>query len=75
MMAQDYSQKFQKLTTQEIYNKAIHLAMELNYKAAIETMEQEANFYSKEAIRDDLILFLTKREKLDEGNLIMHLTT
>ena len=75
MMEKELYQKFQKLTTQEIYDKAIQLATELNYKAGLSSIKRNAKYWGKEAIRDDLILFLTKREKLDEGNLIMHLTT
>ena len=40
MMEKELYQKFQKLTTQEIYDKAIQLATELNYKAGLSSIKR-----------------------------------
>ena len=73
--AEELSQKYLKeLTTEEIYEKALQLARNLRYETAVETIKREAQFWSKEAIKEDLIEFLQKGEKISEYNLIMMLT-
>ena len=73
--AEELSQKYLKeLTTEEIYEKALQLARNLKYKTAVETIKREAQFWSKEAIKEDLIEFLQEGEKISEYNLIMMLT-
>lgn len=67
-------QKYQKLTTEEIYDRALQLAKNLKYKTAVGTIQREAQFWSKEAIKEDLMEFLQKGEKISEYNLIMMLT-
>ena len=73
-MAFEYLEKYQNLTTEEIYDKAMDLAKSLNYRAAMSAMQREAKNWGIETLRDDLCLFLEKKDKIDEGNLIMLLT-
>ena len=73
-MAFEYLQKYQKLTTEEIYDKAMNLAKSLNYKAAMSAMRREAKNWGINTLRDDLCLFLEKKDKIEEGNLVMLLT-
>lgn len=73
-MAFEYLEKYQNLTTEEIYGKAMFLAKSLNYRAAMSAMQREAKNWGIETLRDDLCLFLEKKDKIDEGNLIMLLT-
>lgn len=73
-MAFEYLQKYQNFTAEEIYDKALQLARNLKYETAVGTIQREAQFWGKEAVKEDLMEFLQKGEKISEYNLIMMLT-
>ncbi len=73
MTEKELYQEYQKLTTEEIYDKALQLAAKLNYQVGISSIERNCKNWGKETIRNDLCRFLAAGNKMSEYNLIMFL--